>query len=383
MFFVSTTKLKCLNIALVKTIRKGKKALCAKQAVGIDALKIELGIAPKILEGLLGVAVTCRNRESFVNAYQKNIAKVLGKNGLKTDKIVPKAFDLSRLALGQEDKVIISLFESMTEEIDRVDIYYTRYNPKKLPQISIYGEDQPTTKAPVEFLRTIANGYPHVCGFWYLSKYSGESIDRMYLDHFDTCFTPAWESLSKFPRLTVLYKGGNCNCLISSADLLLRLTTNEIKKRREDFNREGIERIYSTFTWASKKVVVHELGGSTDILRSVTPKNHRSADLDQYLARPIVFVPQEGLTGLQTKDERDVFENLPIFDDLANFLFFTNGSFKYFAPSLDVRIIKKGDYFLILGRNSLEMFRYLKGCGADLKMMTPETLKKQISKFTN
>jgi len=353
-----------------------------RYAIGIDSVKIELGSPPRVFEGLLGIAVTCKEEESFVSLYRECMRKSLEAKGLKTNRIVLKAYDISRLAPEHEDEVIIPFFDCLTKEIERIDIYYTRYNPKKLPSVSIFGRDRPTTKNPVEFVRMIANAYPHYCGYWYLNKYSSKEVSKMYLDHFESCHTPAWDSMSQFKGLCVVYKGSNCNCLISSADLLIRLTTTEVKKRNEDFNVEGLKKIHSDFSWA-KKVIVHELGGSTQILKFMAPINRRQIDLTPYIARPLVFVPTESLAGVPTKEERDLFENLPVFDDLSNFLFFNKGSFKYFRPSEDVRMSGEGDYFLLLGPNSEKLYRYLKKCGLKLKGITPERLREKTRKSIN
>jgi hypothetical protein len=346
------------------------------KAVGIDSLKIELGNAPNIFEGLLGIAVTCKDEKSFIDLYRACMPKALQELGIKSNRIVLKAYDISKLAPENEDKIIIPFLDCLKEEIERIDIYYTRYNANKLPRISIYGKDQPTTKNPVEFLRIICNGYPHYVGYWYLNEYSSKDIGKMYLDHFESCLTPAWESLSQFKGLTIVYKGGNCNCLISASDLLLRITITQLKERNEDFWREGLERIHSVFSW-SKKVLVHELGGSTAILKFITPTNRRLIDLTSYIARPLVFVPTESLAGVPTNEERDLFEDLPVFDDLSNFLFLTQGSFKYFRPSADVRIGKEGDYFLVLGPNGESLYEYLRNCGTKLTKITADELREK------
>lgn len=351
-------------------------------AVGIDSLKIELGSPPRVFEGLLGIAVTCKEEESFVSLYRECMSKSLEVVGVKNNRIVLKAYDISRIAPEHEDEAIVPFLDCLKKEIERIDIYYTRYNPNKLPSVSVFGKDRPTTKEPVEFVRMITNAYPHYCGYWYLNKYSSKDISKMYLDHFESYHTPAWDSLSQFKGLSVVYKGGNCNCLISSADLLVRLTVTEVRKKNEDFNVEGLERIHSGFSWA-KKVIVHELGGSTQILKFMAPINRREIDLTPYIARPLVFVPTESLAGVPTKEERELFENLPVFDDLSNFLFFNKGSFKYFRPSEDVRIGREGDYFLLLGPNSEKLYAYLKKCGLKLKEMTPEKLKEEANKFIN
>jgi len=351
-------------------------------AIGIDSLKIELGSPPKVFEGLLGTVVTCKEEKSFIDLYRECMHKTLKDMGIETNRIVLKAYDISRIAPEHENDFIIPFFDCLKKEIEKVDIYYTRYNPKKLPTVSIFGKDQPMTKNPVEFVRMIANAYPHYCAYWYLNEYSSDGIDKMYLDHFESRHTPAWDSLSQFKGLSVVYKGGNCNCLISSADLLTRLTVMEVKKRNEDFNAEGLKRIHSDFSWA-KKIIVHELGGNTQILKFMAPVSRREIDLTQYIARPIVFIPTESLAGVPTEEERNLFENLPVFDDLSNFLFFSRGSFKYFRPSEDVRIARKGDYFLLLGSNSGRLYAYLKKCGLKLKEMTPEELKEKARKFIN
>jgi len=343
------------------------------KTIGIDSLKIELGNPPHIFEGLLGIAVTCKDEKAFTDRYRECMPKALQELGIKSNRIVLKAYDISRLAPENEEKILNPFLDCLEEEIEKIDIYYTRYNANKLPRISIYGKDQPTTKNPVEFVRIICNAYPHYVGYWYLNEYSFKGIEKMYLDHFESCLTPAWESLSQFKGVTVVYKGGNCNCLISTSDLLLRITVMELKKKNEDFRREGLERIHSVFSW-SKKVLVHELGGSTAILKFMTPINRRPIDLTSYIARPLVFVPTESLAGVPINEERDLFEDLPVFDDLANFLFLTQGSFKYFRPGADVRMGKEGDYFLVLGPNSEDLYEYLRNCGTKLSKITPDEL---------
>ncbi len=346
--------------------------------VGIDSVKVELGNKPSVFEGLLGIAVTCKDEKKFIDAYRACMQGALEKLGIKTRRIVLKAYDISKLAPEHENEILLPLLDCLKEEMERIDVYYTRYNAAKLPTITIYGKDQPTTKNPVEFLRLIANGYPHNVAYYYLNQYNSKDVEKIYLDHFESCYTPCWESLSHFAGLTVVYKGGNCNCLISIADLILRITVMELKEKHEDFRREGLDRVYSVFSW-SKKVFVHELGGSTAILKFMTPINRREIELTQFIARPLVFVPTETLAGIATKEERTLFEDLPVFDDLSNFLFVTRGSFKYFRPDTDVRIGKSGDYFLVLGGNSEKLFQYLKNCGTDLAKITPDELREKTN----
>jgi hypothetical protein len=347
-------------------------------AVGIDSVKVELGHKPNIFEGLLGIAVSCKDEKIFAEAYRTCKQATLEKIGIKANKIVLKAFDISKIAPEHENEFLLPFMDCLSESIERIDVYYTRYNATKLPTVTVYGRDQPEAKNPIEFLRLIANGYPHIVACYYLSEYTNKDTKKIYVDHFESMYTPCWDSLSHYDGLTVVYKGGNCNCLISVADLLLRITIMQLKQKNEGFRLEGLQRIYAAFTW-SKKVQIHEMGGNTAILKSVTPYNRRNIDLTPYIARPLVFVPTETLAGIAQKEERDLFEDLPVYEDLANFLFAVKGTFKYFRPDSDIKLCKTGDYFLVLGENTERLFKYLKNCGAPLKKITPEELIKKTS----
>lgn len=349
-------------------------------AVGIDSIKLELGSKPTVFEGLLGIAVTCKDEKTFTELYQKSMIKVLKKYNLVTNRIILKAYDIARIATGNEVEIIAYFLKLMINEIQNIDIFYTRYNPRRLTSITIFGEDRPETKKPTEFIRLIANAYPHYCGFYYLNNNDPTNLQKMYLDHFESYETPAWNTLSNFKGLQIVYKGGNCNCLVSIADLLLRLTIMEIKVRKEDFNTEGIKRIHSDFSGKSK-TNIHFLGGKTVVLRFMAPQNRRKIELSNFIARPIVFVPSEKLTLVPSKEERTLFEGLPVYDDLANFLFHITGSFKYFKSDNDTRLVKKGDYFLVLGKNSEELYTYLHSGGLSLIKITPKDLREENNKF--
>jgi len=60
-------------------------------------------------------------------------------------------------------------------------------------------------------------------------------------------------------------------------------------------------------------------------------------DLSPFTNHPIVFIPQESPSGWKSKEEQQLFENMPIYSKLLNFLFHIDGSYKYFA-SADVKL---------------------------------------------
>ena len=53
-------------------------------AVGIDSVKIELGNPPNVFEGLLGIAVTCKDENKFIETYKTCMPKALENAGAKS-----------------------------------------------------------------------------------------------------------------------------------------------------------------------------------------------------------------------------------------------------------------------------------------------------------
>ncbi|RJS92439.1 hypothetical protein CW705_02840 [Candidatus Bathyarchaeota archaeon] len=352
------------------------------RAAGFDSLKIELGASPTKFEGLLGVGVTVSDETSFRQRYVSILRSVFKSRGIICNRVVYKSADIARFFPNTENMIYFleSFFNDLNDEIERIDVYYTRFNSKRTPFITIYGDDSPERIKPVEFIRRIASGYPHICAWRYLYHFQSKGIECItYLDHFESDYTLAWEFISRIPNVRVLYKGDSCNCLLSSADLFIRLTTLLLKRTRAAFNWKGLKAIHSPYPWADK-VSVNTLGAQKFILNYITPRTRKRIDLSPFISHPIVFVPHEKPGGLKAKDEQKVFENLPVYTKLLNFLFYINGSFKYFDPVNDVKLIREGDYMLIMGKHGEELYDYLIAGGAPLTKITKDDI---ISKLEN
>jgi hypothetical protein len=325
------------------------------KCVGFDSIKVELGAFSTKFEGLLGVGVTVRDEQSFKEKYVGSLQSLFESNDIDCDRLVCKSAELSKYIQAPESMIgfLEDFFENINEEVERLDIYCTRYSSRRLPSITVYGADRPEHIKPVDFVRKIASGYPHVCAWRYLSHFYKEEC-RVYLDHFESDQTPAWDFVSKFPHIRVLYKGDNCNCLLSAADLFIRLTILLLKKYNAGFSLRGLKQLHSTYPWNSK-VSANTLGGQTYILKNVTPYQHRPIDLSDFINHPIVFIPPEKPGGIRSNEEKQLFENMPIYTKLLNLLFYIDGSFKYFMAG-DIRLVQKGDFMLIMGKHGEELF---------------------------
>lgn len=350
-------------------------------SVGIDSIKVEVGLRPTKFEALLGVAVTTKDEKIYDKNYDEVLNYLFESYGMERERKVYKSADIASIIPSTTIDFITSFFERMASQIDKLDVFYTRYNSQKIPLISVYGKSSHYTKIkPVDFIRKIANGYPHVCVWWYITVYANSKNYNFYIDHFEAEQTPAWTTISQLPNIKVIYKGDKCNCLISSADFLLRMIEHRIENMNQRLDTRGLRRIFKDFSW-SNKVWVHCLGGQTRILRNISPHIKKPVDLEPYIAHPIVFVVHEAPGGVKSVEEKEMFEQLPIFSDLLNFLFFTHGSLKHFSPSKDIKLMQENDYLLVMGKNGEELFDYLTKGGLKLIRLTPDVLKTKLEKY--
>lgn len=365
----------------VQEIIKAKERFLLLKAVGFDSIKLELGAFSTKFEGLLGVGITTVDEKSFEKKYIEVLKSLFESTGVACDRLVCKSVDIAKFIQTSENMIrfLESFFDGINDEIERIDIYCTRFNSEKIPNITIYGSDRPEHKKPIEFIRKIANGYPHICAWKYLS-YFGDKDCVVYLDHFESDRTPAWDFLSNFSNIRVIYKGDSCNSLLSSSDLFIRLTTLLLKKNRAGFNWRGLKEIHSSYSWGTK-TSANTLGGQTYILKNMAPFSRKAIDLSSFINHPIVFIPHESPGGMISKEEQRLFENMPIYEKLLNFLFHINGSFKYFSPMDDVRLIQEGDYILIMSERSESLLKYLNAGGVTIKRITLKEIEAKLKKY--
>jgi len=71
---------------------------------------------------------------------------------------------------------------------------------------------------------------------------------------------------------------------------------------------------------------------------------------------------------------------MPIYGKLLNFLFYIDGSFKYFSPINDVKLAQEGDYMLIMGKHD-ENLEYLKAGGVSLNEITLEEIETKLKEL--
>jgi len=82
-----------------------------------------------------------------------------------------------------------------------------------------------------------------------------------------------------------------------------------------------------------------------------------------------------GGAGISSEEEKLMIEQLPIFDRILDFAYELNGGgIKFFSPREDTRLVKDGDFFLILGEKGRSMYDYLTNSGLAINGLTPNEL---------
>jgi len=340
--------------------------------------KVEFRFTQSKFEGLLGVVVEINN-DGFHEKYISTLKENLSRYGITCKRLVMSSADIRGYIHNEETfRIFLKEFiDNIIASVEAIKVFHTRYNSKKLPLISVYGKSGIKQIVPVEFIRKIARSYPIIC-IWrqcYLDKDSLSGI--FHVDGFDTERSPAWDFIEtnlKKGSLNVIYKGDQCNPIISTADLVVRYIETDIRLNNGQFNDEGISECLSR--WGDK-FEQYPLTGQSWALKNMSPYSEGNLDLSKYITHPIVFIPKEQPYELRSEDEIKVFEKLPIYDAIINFLVKIKGTLKHIELPKDMALAKSDvDYLLIMGSRGEELYKYLNSGGLRLKRLDIGELEK-------
>jgi len=252
------------------------------------------GVPPSkvVAKALLGVSVTTEDPE-FNKKYEGAIKTALEKYKLKQPKRIYKSAHLLKQIKGRYDEVFTNILNAMEKSITRIDLYHATYlhdNPDE-NYVSIYGKAQGERLTPLDYIEQHRNGFDQACAWWNWREYSPVEHDTVYcIDHFDSKMTPGWAEFEKSgSKINVFYSGGECNCLISLSDLIL--------KEIDDFHFGPIDYISvampirrkANFSLA-QKIRSFNLSKTDLTIRQTVPELPFDIDLNQYIKHPIYFI---------------------------------------------------------------------------------------------
>ncbi len=284
-------------------------------------------------KALLGVAITIKDRDSFQESYHAEMNNVFSEMGLERKKNIYKAAFLADQLMARSNAFIINFISKLTPQLLRINVFYTYYPAGSISQIWTCRESYPRAYSPEKFLDLIYNAYPHYCIWQYTRSYPDCKHYLFESDFFSGRITPAWETVRLLPNLRLFYRGGQCNTLISLADLFLRLICETLP------GRLGLMNLRRCLNHAIGDVPLfsHFLGPRSDYLREMAFTQQRDFLVTPYIKRPIYWFVWKPFT--TTKEEIKLLEWKSTYISMVTEVEKNNGCFRKYEPSAITQIL--------------------------------------------
>jgi len=283
-----------------------------------------------VFKAMVGASVKTADYDAFIQAYENALRDALTSNQVPQKRPIYKAAHLAKQSLHKTPQIISDLLTNLMPVIERIDIYCAYYNQ---PFVSCFGEAQGERLLPIVFIEKNQNAFPHVCAWKYLVEYPNETGLTFHIDHFTSKITPAWRDLtSSNVSLEVFHSGGQCNPLIATADVILRLI--ELFQYGTVDGDSLLDAIRGHVASLRPKLRFHNLGGRGEDQHHTAPVVRIDIDLSNYLKRPMYYVvwrPKQKRADLEPSFEWGKFYLGVIAEAMR-----TRGCLKFFDPEVDV-----------------------------------------------
>jgi len=357
--------------------RLGMEEKVKNMVSAIDASVFERGGYRKALfKAPLGVAVTLDDYADYKKFYDKTLAELFKKYGRNREKYVYSASGIMSLFNNpaESDEFFEGFFKAVAPRIRHLDVFYT-YFPKNQPtSISIYGKGQTSveTLSPIKFIENkLINAYPHNCAWRFIETHSEFKDNQIFLDHFQSEVTQSWFALQNLPNIHIFLKGDECNCAISTADILLKIVNNRLFRAKKGLYPDDIK---NALPEVSNRLTSHFLGAK--YLPYLVPVFPKQINFEDKIKHPIIYLLREPESSIVTKK---VSESSPLWACIQNLAFQLDGCVKFFDPNTDYRKIKPGDIMTYMGPEGEKAASIYLKMGYKVKVIPPEQILSEYS----
>lgn len=284
----------------------------------------------------------------------------------KRRKVIYKGYHFCLQAKADASDMMFNLMEKLSDFISRIDLYCGYYD---LDEISIYGDASGQVIKRMTFLERNQHSFHHVCAWRYLEDYG--SGCRFKLDHFEGRRTPAWLSLiDKNPNMKIYYNGCECDPLIATSDIVLRLI--QLHQHGTISSRtlcNPLQKKCPSFSGSSRKLAYHPM---KRYLRQTTPIVPLFMNLTSFVKHPIFFIVWN--PEAPRKRVRPMFEWSPVYDAIVRKVYEEQGCFKFISPEEDhIFWDLKKDKLVAWSKVDEEMIEWMRKMDFEI----PEVLKKE------
>lgn len=321
--------------------------------IGIDSTNL-LRQGKTTFTAPIGVAVECKDYQSFKTKYSQLIASLISKHSVSTiRKCVTSHYILLNAGEQVGTQFINSFAENIIPELTMVYACYSVIPSNKIPKVYCYKGSQTIT--PMQCLHKLSSSYAH-CIAWVLAGDNNIKVNKestFLLDYFEGDETKAWCTLKNNPRLFVLPSGDECNAIISTADLLAKYIDLYLANNKKGLSYEGMQDALKGFS-------VQNSCRFLDDLPYLTPHLRKPMHDSYNLKHPIFYIMTSGIL---EKKEKEALMATPLYDKIANLAFEKDGCIKFFkqdTPEVEIKRIAAGDYIITFGDKAYEKAKYLK-----------------------
>jgi hypothetical protein len=308
-----------------------------------NVIETKFATPSNILKALIGCSVTTQDAD-FDQHYQSVLENVLKKHKIRQQKPLYKGAHLVKQVGEDLDKVFTDVLNGIAPAISHIDLYFATY-PK--PWVSIFGKGQGQRLTPLQYIEKHQNGFAHACAWWHWLQYSKAEPEYDYhIDHFESKATPAWaEMMSNGVNLKVYYSGCECDCLISFADLILKMI-EEYHFGTIDYRSLPQPILSRCQTYATNKKVrfAQDLSKYDWVIQATVPNSYLEINLTNYIKHPIYFI---AWTPTLPRDKvKRSFEWSTLYNQIIKKAIESKGCVKFLDFDNDMTLWDSSDYII-------------------------------------
>ena len=321
-----------------------------------------------VLKAMMGASVKTQDEDKFRSHYEQSLSNTLAKFRIQRKKPIYKAYHFASQNPQTTPDMISCLLSQLEPSIERIDVYCAYYNQ---PYVSCFGESAGQRMLPIVFIERFQNAFPHVCAWKYLVKYPYETDLVFQIDHFESKITPAWRVLkTSNVQLQVFYSGGECNPLVATADVILRLI--ELFQYGNVNGRSLLSPIVDHIPPLESKLRFHNLGGKGEDQHHTAPVVNLDINLTECIKRPIYYIiwrPEKERAEMKPIFEWGVFYNGVLAEAIR-----TKGCVKYFRDEDVIHWDPNQDFVSPFSKNDKHFLSRIKELGHDIPRIFRPTL---------
>ena len=311
----------------------------------------ENGSDTKKFLSTIGCAVVTEDLTNLKKAYYTGIKSAFEKQELELYRDVISSNEILQLTEG-DTSIHEDIFASVLPYISGLNIFYTIFNSKRIldNRIKIHGKRKEVQSVSVIdfYNQHLTNSFPHIC-LWKLYPFIYGKKANVYIDHFQSELTNAWEEISVYPNIFCYYNGDMTNILISLADITCKIVTQRLYEKNLFLRQDNLIKIFTDIE--EQKLFTHHIGNRD--LPNITNIHEKKIQLHRFIKRPVFYL----YPGRDDKiDKKSILNSIPKF---INFVHKKDGCFKFYTPQ-DIQTIKDNDYLVSFDSKNKEEITTLK-----------------------